>query len=100
MVQQSAFGGHANSFIYGIMCLEIRLLMVLFATDMNMITRNEDKMIWKLTLAYGATQCFGIKGYEYEDSFIYSITFFEVGLLLELFVVNSIIIKRNDDKTR
>ena len=36
-------GGHEDTYIYGIMCFEILLLLVLFATNMIIKTRNEDK---------------------------------------------------------
>ena len=37
-------GGHEDSYIQRIMCFEIGLLLVLFATKMILITTNEDKM--------------------------------------------------------
>ena len=47
----------------------------------------------KITLGYGATQGFGIRGHE--DSFIYKIMCFKIGLLLVLFTTNMMIITRN-----
>ena len=37
-------GGYEDSFKYGIMCFDIGFLLVLFATNIIIITRNGDKM--------------------------------------------------------
>ena len=50
----------------------------------------------KITLGYGATQSFGIGGHE--DTYIYGIICFEIGLLLVSFATNMIIITRIEDK--
>ena len=42
--QRFGIGGHEDRYIWGIMCFEIGLLLVLFATKMILITTNEDKM--------------------------------------------------------